>query len=76
MMNEKNQTSKEKYTYSQDWKNRCLVRDKMKKMTDDQIGTWLRELEKEKSTEHLNEIRDLLREEYSFVKAASKLRNF
>ena len=75
-MNEKNPTSKEKYTYSQDWKNRCLVRDKMKKMTDDQIGTWLRELEKEKSTEHLNEIRDLLREEYYFVKAASKLRNF
>ena len=64
------------YRYTEDWKNRCLVRDRMRKKNDHEIGAWLRELEKEKSVEYCNELRKLLREEWLFVRDASRLRNF
>ena len=64
------------YRYTEDWKNRCLVRDRMRKKNDHEIGVWLQELEKEKSVEHCNELRKLLREEWLFVRDASRLRNF
>jgi hypothetical protein len=64
------------YRYTEDWKNRCLVRDRMRKMNDHEIGAWLRDLEKEKSVEYCNELRKLLREEWLFVRDASRLRNF
>lgn len=64
------------YRYTEDWKNRCLVRDRMRKKNDHEIGAWLQELEKEKSVEHCNELRKLLREEWLFVRDASRLRNF
>ena len=77
---EENETSSSKeevnYRYTEDWKNRCLVRDRMKKKNDHEIGAWLRELEKEKSVEYCNELRKLLREEWLFVRDASRLRNF
>ena len=64
------------YKYSDEWKNRCLVRDRMRKMNDHEIGAWLTQLEKEKSAAFCNELRKLLREEWSFVRDASRLRNF
>ena len=64
------------YRYTEDWKNRCLVRDRMRKKNDHEIGAWLQEVEKEKSIEHCNELRKLLREEWLFVRDASRLRNF
>mgnify|MGYP001266538494 FL=1 len=64
------------YRYTEDWKNRCLVRDRMRKKNDHEIGAWLQELEKEKSVEYCNELRKLLREEWLFVRDASRLRNF
>ena len=64
------------YRYTEDWKNRCLVRDRMRKKNDHEIVAWLQELEKEKSVEHCNELRKLLREEWLFVRDASRLRNF
>ena len=64
------------YRYTEDWKNRCLVRDRMRKKNDHEIGAWLQELEKEMSVEHCNELRKLLREEWLFVRDASRLRNF
>ena len=77
---EENETSSSteevNYRYTEDWINRCLVRDRMRKKNDHEIGAWLRELEKEKSVEYCNELRKLLREEWEFVRDASRLRNF
>ena len=64
------------YRYTETWKDRCLIRDRMRKMNDHEIGAWLQEMEKEKSAEYINTLRKLVREEWLFVRDASLLRNF
>jgi len=61
---------------SQKRKIRRLVRDYLSTKTDDQINTALKEWKREISADSYSEIRRLLREEWAFIKAASKLRNF
>jgi len=66
----------EAYSDSEDWKNRCLVRHKLRTLNDSEISSWLKEIKKKKSEEYSYKIRKVLREEWTFVKEASKLRNF
>ena len=66
----------EAYSNSEDWKNRCLVRYKLRTLNDSDIKNWLIEIKKKKSEEYSSKIRKVLREEWTFVKDASKLRNF
>ena len=66
----------EAYSDSEDWKNRCLVRHKLRTLNDSEISSWLKEIKNKKSEEYSSNIRKVLREEWTFVKEASKLRNF
>ena len=66
----------EAYSDSEDWKNRCLVRHKLRTLNDSEISSWLKEIKNKKSEEYSSNIRKVLREEWTFVKDASKLRNF
>jgi len=66
----------EAYSDSEDWKNRCLVRHKLRTLNDSEISSWLKEIKNKKSEEYSSKIRKVLREEWTFVKEASKLRNF
>ena len=58
-----------------DWKERILVREKLTNMNDDQISFWLKE-EEQKSKTHSDELRKILREEWVFIRDASKWRQF
>ena len=65
----------EAYSDSEDWKNRCLVRHKLRTLNDSEISSWLKEVKNKKSEEYSSKIRKVLREEWAFVKEASKLRH-
>ena len=65
----------EAYSDSEDWKNRCLVRHKLRTLNDSEISSWLKEIKNKKSEEYSSKIRKVLREEWAFVKEASKLRH-
>ena len=60
---------------SEDWRNRCLVRHKLRTLNDSEISNWLDEVKKDKSEEYSSEIRKVLREEWAFIKEASRLRH-
>ena len=61
--------------YSDDWKKRSLVREKLTNMNDDQISFWLKE-EEQKSKTYSYELRRILREEWVFIRDASQWRKF
>ena len=67
----------EGYNDSEDWRNRCLVRHKLRTLNDSEISNWLDEIKKDKSKseEYSSEIRKVLREEWAFIKEASRLRH-
>ena len=64
----------EGYTYSEDWKNRCLVRQQLINLTDKEIGDWLIEMKKDRSFEYISKIKKLLNEEWIFITKAMKKR--
>ena len=64
----------EGYTYSEDWKNRCLVRHQLINFTDKEIEVWLKEIQKDKPSEYVSKIRKLLNEEWIFITKAIKKR--
>ena len=64
----------EAYTYSEDWKNRCLVRHQLINLTDAEIGVWLIEMKKDRSFEYVSKIKKLLNEEWIFITKAMKKR--
>ena len=63
------------YSNSEDWKNRCLVRHQLRTLNDSEINYWLIEIKKKKSEEYSLKIKKVLREEWTFIKEASKLRH-
>lgn len=62
--------------YSEGIKLNALVREKLKTLDDDQISLWLKQQEAEESAEFVTKIRELLREEWLYIRKASMLRKF